>query len=79
MNKLKGSPHGGQKINRKENAIKRKITAIESDITTWKNNLEFFANSKTADKLKDDFKDKISSAEKELDTLKKQLDVLHHS
>lgn len=79
VNKLKGSPHGGQKINRKENAIKRKITAIESDITTWKNNLEFFANSKTADKLKDDFKDKISSAEKELDTLKKQLDVLHHS
>tara|TARA_Y100001972_G_scaffold129250_1_gene195705 strand:+ start:8194 stop:10386 length:2193 start_codon:yes stop_codon:yes gene_type:complete len=79
VNKLKGSPHGGQKINRKENAIKRKISAIESDITTWKNNLEFFANSKTADKLKDDFKDKISSAEKELDTLKKQLDVLHHS
>ncbi len=79
VNKLKGSPHGGQKINRKENAIKRKISAIESDITTWRNNLEFFANSKTADKLKDDFKDKISSAEKELDTLKKQLDVLHHS
>ncbi len=79
VNKLKGSPHGGQKINRKENAIKRKISAIESDITTWKNNLEFFANSKTADKLKDDFKDKISSAEKELDTLKRQLDVLHHS
>ncbi len=79
VNKLKGSPHGGQKINRKENAIKRKISSIEGDITTWKNNLEFFANSKTADKLKNDFQNKIVSAEKELDTLKKQLDVLHQS
>ncbi|XOV91495.1 MAG: DUF349 domain-containing protein [Bacteroidota bacterium] len=79
VNKLKGSPHGGQKINRKEHAIKRKISTIEGDITTWKNNLEFFANSKTADKLKDDFNDKIKSAEKELIALKKQLEVMLNS
>ncbi len=79
VNKFKGSPHGGQKMNRKESAIKRRMSAIEGDIATWKNNLEFFANSKTADKLKDDFSEKIASAEKELDMLRKQLEVLQQS
>ena len=79
VNKLKGSPHGGQKINRKENAIRRKISHIENDISTWKTNIEFFANSKTADQLKDDFNNKIASAEKELNVLKKQLEVLNQS
>lgn len=76
MSKLKNSPHSGQKIHRKEGAIKRKISAIENDIDTWKTNMGFFAQSKNADQLKKDFKDKIEKAEQELEDLKKQLDVL---
>lgn len=76
MSKLKNSPHSGQKIHRKEGAIKRKISAIEGDIDLWKTNIGFFAQSKNADELKKDFEEKIEKAEQELDDLKKQLEVL---
>lgn len=76
VSKLKNSPHGNQKIHRKENAIKRKISTLESDISTYKTNMEFFAASKNADQLKDDFNEKIEKAEEELEDLRKQLDVL---
>lgn len=79
VNKLKGSPHGDRKLQRKENAIRRKINSLESDISTWKNNLEFFASSKKADALKDDFNEKIEKATRELEDLKKQLDILHQA
>jgi hypothetical protein len=38
--------------------------------------LEFFAASKTADKLKDQFEIKIQKAEEEIDKLKKKLSIL---
>ncbi len=76
MSKLKNSPHSGQKIHRKEGAIKRKISSIESDIDTWKTNIGFFARSKNADELKKEFEEKIQKAELELRDLRKQLAVL---
>lgn len=74
--KLKNSPHGNQKMHRKENAIRRKISALENDISTYKTNIEFFASSKNADQLKDDYNEKIEKAEEELEDLRNQLDVL---
>ena len=79
VNKLKGSPHGGRKLQRKENALRRKINTLENDINTWKTNLEFFASSKKADALKDDFEDKIEKATAELEDLRKQLEILHQA
>lgn len=76
LNKLKGSPHGNRKINRKEQAIRRKIQTIENDINTYKTNIEFFASSKTADKLKLEMNQNIEKAEDEIDQLKKQLQIL---
>jgi hypothetical protein len=48
----------------------RKIQALENDIATYRNNLEFFAKSKNADKLRQDVEAKIAAAEKELKALK---------
>lgn len=76
LNKLRSSPHGDRKINRKEQALKRKIQAIESDISTYKTNIEFFASSKTADKLKEEMNQSIEKSEIEIDQLKKQLKML---
>lgn len=75
--KLRNSPHGNQKINRKENTIKRKITGLENDVNNWKTNLDFFAKSKNADQLKSEFEQKILDAEKELGNLKAQLRHIH--
>jgi hypothetical protein len=79
VGKIKGGPHADRKIFRKENSLKRKIENLESDISTWKNNMEFFASSKAADQLKQDFENKIVKASEELDELKKELRMLHNS
>jgi len=71
--RLRNTPGGDRKIQRKENSIRRKITSLENDISTWNTNIEFFANSATADKLKADMQKKIESAEEELKSLRIQL------
>ncbi len=64
---------GGRNTAKKEQAIRRKISNIENDIALWKNNLEFFASSKTADRLRDEFNTKIDKATSQLHKLKAQL------
>jgi len=76
VNKLKNSPHGGQKIQRKENTIKRDISTLESEISNWRTNMGFFAASKNATQLKLEMEGKIEKAENELQLLKNQLKVL---
>ncbi|AFL85288.1 protein of unknown function (DUF349) [Belliella baltica DSM 15883] len=76
LNKLQADPNGTRVLNKKEHGIRKQISDLENNITLWKNNLEFFAASKTADKLKDQFDDKIKKAETEIDKLKKKLSIL---
>ena len=52
------------------------ISKIENDIAVWRNNLEFFADSKTADKLREEFEIKIQKADAQLEELKEELRVL---
>lgn len=65
-----------RKLHKKESVLRRKINELEDNISLWNNNLAFFANSKTADKLKEEFDVKISKAEEEVQSLKKQLRVI---
>ncbi len=74
--KLKTEPDANRKINQKEGGIRKRIQTIENDISLWKNNLEFFANSLQADKLKKDFEVRIEKAQEEAEELKRQLEVL---
>ncbi|WP_424961313.1 DUF349 domain-containing protein [Ekhidna sp.] len=73
MGRLKNTPGGERKLHRKEHSIKRKISTIENDIATWNTNMEFFADSATADKLKAEMQEKIEKAESELEDLRSQL------
>ena len=74
--KLKKGPHADRRKDQKQQGLRRDISTLENDIATWKNNLEFFANSKTANKLKEEFTAKIDQAAKQLDELKSQLRAL---
>ena len=76
LNKIQADPNSNRVLNKKEHGIRKQISDLENNITLWKNNLEFFASSKTADKLKDQFDQKIQKAEKEIDKLKKKLSIL---
>jgi hypothetical protein len=73
LSRMKNSPGGNKKFQRKEHSIKRKISELENDITTWNTNMEFFASSAAADKLKADLQKRINSAKGELEDLKSQL------
>ena len=64
---------------RKENDIRRKITQLENDIALWQNNIEFFAKSKTSDRLKAEFERKINNALSQLDELKHQLTIIQEA
>lgn len=76
LNKIQSDPNASKTLNKKEHGIRKQISDLENNITLWKNNLEFFAASKTADKLKDQFDVKIQKAEEEIDKLKKKLSIL---
>ncbi len=75
---IAGNKGGGadKKLQKKESTLRRKISEMEDNISLWNNNLAFFANSKTADKLKAEFDEKITKAQEEVQHLKKQLKIL---
>jgi hypothetical protein len=77
LNNLKGDPQGERKLLQKEQAIKRQIQGVESDIAVLRNNLEFFGRSKNADKYKEEFSKKLSEANDHLIQLKSQLKLLN--
>ncbi|MBK6264225.1 DUF349 domain-containing protein [Marivirga sp. S37H4] len=76
LTKIMAGPNSDRKLNQKEHGLRKKISDLQNDIITWRNNLEFFASSKTADKLKKEFDQKIEEAEKEIALLKKQLRIV---
>lgn len=64
---------------RKEGDLRRKITEVENDIALWKNNIEFFARSKSTEKLRADFEKKIQKAESDLQQLKHQMKIIREA
>lgn len=76
LNRIQSDPNAAKTLNKKEHGIRKQILELENNITLWKTNLEFFASSRTADKLKDQFDVKIQKAEGEIDKLKKKLSIL---
>lgn len=73
---LKNDPDADRKIYHKEQTIRKRITKVENDIATLRNNLEFFGRSKNAEAYKAEFAQQIETATKELSQLKSQLKML---
>jgi hypothetical protein len=76
INELRNDPDADRKIYQREQIIRKKISKVENDIALWRNNLEFFGRSKNADKVKEEFNEKIREASDHLKELKDQLKVL---
>jgi hypothetical protein len=73
---LRNDPMAERKIYQKEQAIRKKISKVENDISLWRNNLEFFGHSSNADKVRDEFNEKIQAATDQLKQLKEQLKLI---
>ncbi|PWJ40224.1 DUF349 domain-containing protein [Sediminitomix flava] len=67
---------GGGRFKNQESKVRNRITNLENDIALWQNNLAFFANSKTADKMREEYNEKISKAQAEIKVLKDQLRII---
>lgn len=65
-----------KKIEHQEYGLRRKIINLENDVSTWKNNMTFFANSKNTIELIKGFEQKIINAEKNIMKLKRKLKLL---
>jgi hypothetical protein len=76
LTKLQSDPNSERALGKKEFGIRKQITDLENNISLWRNNLEYFAASKTADKLREQFEEKINKAEAEIDKLKQRLAIL---
>lgn len=77
LTSMRQGPQGDKKIHNKEYSLRKQIAKAENDIATLRNNLEFFGRSKNAEKLKEEFNEKIRLADEDLAHLKKQLQMLH--
>lgn len=76
LSDLRNDPMADRKIYQKEQVIRKKISKIENDIGLWQNNLEFFSRSQNAEKVREEFNDKIKTAHEHLKQLKDQLKLL---
>lgn len=76
LNTLRKGPDADRRLNKKEFTLRKQINELEDNLSLWNNNLAFFANSKTADKLKAEFDEKIVRAEEQIQHLKKQLKMV---
>jgi hypothetical protein len=73
MNKLKGGPDATSKLHQKEQSIRKEIQQLENDIRTLKTNIEFFAKSKNAEKLREEYQVRTDEANQRIAMLQKQL------
>jgi hypothetical protein len=75
----KDAPDAGKVISKERNYVQGKIQQLQEDIKLWENNIGFFANSKTANLLKQEFEKKIEQAKEELQMLEAKLKMLREA
>ncbi|MCC9135368.1 DUF349 domain-containing protein [Pontibacter silvestris] len=76
VDRLKQSPDAGQKLHQREQTVRREISQLQNDIQTLRTNIGFFARSKNADKLREEYEGRIADAQKRMDQLNLQLEAL---
>lgn len=79
LSDLKNDPMAERKLFQKEQAIRKKLQKVENDIALWKNNMEFFSRSSNAEKVREEFNEKIREATEHLKQLKEQLKMLRNA
>lgn len=76
VGRLKARPQAQQQLSRKEMALRKEINELENDAATLQTNLAFFARSKNANQLREEYEGRIAEGQKRIDALKKQLKTI---
>lgn len=76
---IKHTPNADHIIYKERNYLLNRISTLQNDIKVWENNIGFFASSKKADILKNEFEEKIEKAKQEITILEEKLKILRES
>ena len=76
VTRLKARPQAQQQLTRKEMALRKEINELENDHSTLQTNLDFFARSKNASQLREEYQGRIAEGQKRIEALKKQLRMI---
>lgn len=74
----KRQPKAKDKISTEKEKLKNKLDKIQSEIILFENNLGFFAKSKNADAMINEFKKKIEDSKNQVKSLQKQINLLEN-
>lgn len=64
-----------RKMDHERRHLLNKISELKNEVQVWENNIGFFAKSKNAEALKNEFEEKIQKAKNEIATLKEKLNM----
>ena len=73
---IASKPNADRRLNMERDKCYNKLKQLESDITTWENNIGFFSNSKNAESLISDVENKINSAKQKMEVLQEKINIL---
>jgi len=76
LENLKNSDNFMDKLIVERNKIISRLKQLENDITTWENNIGFFAKSKKSEALVKDFHRKIENGKQNIKLFNKKLDMI---
>ena len=73
---LKNDPNARRVIGKEREFLATKISKMKEEIILWENNIGFFAKSKSASVVKEEFESKINKAKSELKVLEAKMKIL---
>ena len=77
LNSLAKNPYSKNKIIKKKSDLIKRINAIQSEIKNLKNNIYYLKESVAAENLKKEYMEKINNSDKEIESLKLQLNLIN--
>jgi hypothetical protein len=79
MDDIRSKPDAKILLHKKEQTIRGKIKSLQTEIDTLNNNLLFFSRSKNASTLAKEVESKVELMEKQIDSLKDELQLIQSS
>ncbi|MCK9203073.1 MAG: DUF349 domain-containing protein [Bacteroidales bacterium] len=73
---MKNDPNARRVISKEREFLANRITKMKEEIILWENNIGFFAKSKSASLVKEEFENKINKAKSELKVLEAKMKIL---
>ena len=73
---MRNDPNARRVIGKEREFLATKISKMKEEIILWENNIGFFAKSKSASIVKEEFESKINKAKSELKVLEAKMKIL---